>query len=274
MAGRLIAAGGAYDAAAVIRVVDIFHQYSGKPVLQGVSLEVNRGEILGLLGPNGMGKSTLLAVIAGVLDPIDGYVEIDGKRRRVDVDTELAIRRQCVYLPTEPWVPAGLTIREWLWSVGELYDVPKRRRLDHISRLVRLLDLPDDGDRMVQRLSTGQKSKTAIAAALVTDAPVLLLDEPFGGGLDPAGMLALSRVLAFLAHERGRTIVIATPVPDVVEHLADRVAIVRDGVIGAVGRLDELRSFSEADNTAAMYGKLVRPDVEDQIQAYLDGTPA
>jgi ABC-type multidrug transport system ATPase subunit len=258
----------------LIRVVDIFHQYSGKPVLQGVSLEVARGEIVALLGPNGMGKSTLLATIAGVLDPIDGYVEIDGLRRRSSVDTELAIRKKCVYLPAEPWVPAGLTIREWLWNVGDLWDVPKRRRIEHIGRLVKLFDLPDDGDRMVQRLSTGQRSKAAISAALVADAPVLLLDEPFGGGLDPAGMLALTRVLSFLAHERGRTIVIATPVPDVIEGLADRVAIVRDGVIGAVGRLDELHRYSEADSTAAMYGRLVRPDVEDQIRNYLAGVDA
>ena len=258
----------------MIRVVDIFHQYSGKPVLQGVSLEVREGEILALLGPNGMGKSTLLAVMAGVLDPIDGYTEINGLRRRVDVETELKIRRQCVYLPTDPWVPAGLTIREWLWSVGELWSVPKRRRLDHIGQLVRLLDLPDDGDRMVHRLSTGQRSKAAIAGMLMSDAPVMLLDEPFGGGLDPAGMLALSRVLTFLAHERGRTVVIASPVPDVVEGIANRVAIVRDGVIGAVGKLDELRGFSEADSTAAMYGRLVRPDVEDQIRNYLAGVDA
>jgi ABC-type multidrug transport system ATPase subunit len=258
----------------MIRVVDVFHQYSGRPVLQGVSLEVREGEILALLGPNGMGKSTLLAVMAGVLDPIDGYTEINGLRRRVDVETELKIRRQCVYLPTEPWIPAGLTIREWLWSVGELWSVPKRRRLDHIGQLVRLLDLPDDGDRMVHRLSTGQRSKAAIAGTLVTEAPILLLDEPFGGGLDPAGMLALSRVLTFLAHERGRTVVIASPVPDVVEGIADRVAIVRDGVIGAIGRLDELHSFSETSSTAAMYGRLVRPDVEEQIQAYLKGASA
>jgi ABC-type multidrug transport system ATPase subunit len=127
---------------------------------------------------------------------------------------------------------------------------------------------------MVHRLSTGQRSKAAIAGTLVTEAPILLLDEPFGGGLDPAGMLALSRVLTFLAHERGRTVVIASPVPDVVEGIADRVAIVRDGVIGAIGRLDELHSFSETNSTAAMYGRLVRPDVEEQIQAYLRGASA
>ena len=257
----------------MIRVVDIFHQYSGKPVLQGISIDVKVGEILALLGPNGMGKSTLLAVMAGVLDPMDGYVEVNGLRRRTDVDTELKIRGHCAYLPAEPWIPAGLSIREWLWTVGELWSVPKRRRLEHIGQLVRLLDLPDDGDRMVHRLSTGQKSKTAIAGTLMTDAPYLLLDEPFGGGLDPAGMLALARVLVFLAHERGRTIVIATPVPDVVEDIADRVAIVRDGVIGAVGAVSELRDFSEATSTAAMYGRLVRPDVEDQIQTYLNAVP-
>lgn len=255
----------------IIRVVDIFHQYSGRPVLQGVNLDVEPREILALLGPNGMGKSTLLATIAGVLDPISGHVEINGLQRRSSIDTELQIRKQCAFLPAEPWIPAGLSIREWLWNVGELYDVPRRRLIQHIGRLVNLFELPDDGDRMVHRLSTGQKSKTAIAGALVTDAPILLLDEPFGGGLDPAGMLALSRVLKFLSKERGRTIVLATPVPEVVEGLADRIAIVRDGVIGAIGRLDELHQFAGSADAASMYGRLVRPDVEEQIQSYVRG---
>jgi ABC-2 type transport system ATP-binding protein len=255
----------------MIRVVDVHHQFSGRPVLQGIHLDVVAGEIVALLGPNGMGKSTLLAIMAGVLDPMEGIVEIDGLRRRSSIETELSIRQRVAFLPTEPWMPGVLTIREWLWSVGEMWAVPERRRLDHIGRLVKLFDLPDDGDRMISRLSTGQRSKVAISSVIVTDAPVLLLDEPFGGGLDPAGMLALSRVLTWLAREQRRTIVIATPVPDVVEGVADRIVIVRDGTIGAIGRLDELRQLTSANSTAELYGKLVRPDIEQQIQDYVEG---
>jgi ABC-2 type transport system ATP-binding protein len=254
----------------MIRVIDVTHQFGGKPVLQNVSLEVRAGEILTLIGPNGMGKSTLLNVIAGTLDPLSGVVEIDGKRRRSSVEAENAIRAISVFLPTDPWLPSTMTIRQWLWAVGELWSVPPLRALEHIGQLLTLFDLPDDGDVNIARLSTGQKSKVAIAAVLLTDAKVLVLDEPFGGGLDPAGVLAVARVLKSLSRDQGRTIVIASPVPDVVDELSDRVAIVRDGQIGAIGTIAELQALAGVSTMSELYGKLVRPDLESYITGYLE----
>ena len=104
----------------MIDVVDLTQHYGIKPVLRGVNLQVGRGEVVALLGPNGMGKTTLLAAMAGVLSPQKGYVEIDGLRRKSSVENELAIRKKTVYLPDRPWLPVMRTGREFLLAVGRL----------------------------------------------------------------------------------------------------------------------------------------------------------
>src|SRR5262245_4443044 len=111
----------------MIDVVDVTQHYGVRPVLRQVNLHVDRGEVTALIGPNGMGKSTLLALIAGALSPIKGYISIDGKRRRSSVEAELAIRKQVVYMPDQPWLPSQRTGREFLLAVGKLYEIDDDR---------------------------------------------------------------------------------------------------------------------------------------------------
>src|SRR6185503_10688674 len=103
----------------MITVLDVTHHYGSRRVLRDVSLHVRRGELMALMGPNGMGKSTLLGLMAGALSPMLGTVEIDGVPRRRSPDEEHAIRRKVVYLPAETWAP-NLSGREWLFAVGRL----------------------------------------------------------------------------------------------------------------------------------------------------------
>ena len=120
---------------------------------------------------------------------------IDGLKRRGSEEEELAIRKMTVYLPDQPWLPAQQTGREFLLAVGRLYDVEDERLMDHVDQLLDLFDLSEQGDTPIRTLSAGQKKKVALCSALVTEAPVLLLDEPFSGGLDPAGLLTLKRII-------------------------------------------------------------------------------
>ena len=209
----------------MIRVVNVTQHYSVKPVLVDVSLDIPAGSRTVIIGPNGMGKTTLLSVMGGVLEPQKGYVEVNGLRRRSNGDAEREIRRQTVILPDRCWLPKNRTGREFLLSVGALYDIPGERLIDHAERLLRLFDLDRLGDSPIRSYSAGQQKKIALGSALITEAPVMLMDEPFSGGLDPAGILALKHLLLRFTEDENRTVVLTTPVPELVEEIADRLVI-------------------------------------------------
>jgi ABC-type multidrug transport system ATPase subunit len=257
-----------------INVVDVTQHYGIKPVLRDVNLQVKRGEVLALMGPNGTGKSTLMQVMAGVISPYRGYCEIDGIRRRQSEDSEVAIRKVAVYLPAEPWVPRGMTGREWLLAVGRIYNVEFMRLFDHVDRLLILFDLVEKGDSPISSYSTGQLKKISLAGALVTEASIFLLDEPFSGGLDPSGILAMRRVLQQLAATGSTTIVLATPVPELVEELANRVAILRDGKIQAHDTIEGLRKLAGgAQRLDEVYHQLANPGGTANIDQYFQRPP-
>ncbi len=256
----------------MIKVVNVTHHYRVRPVLRDISLNVGRGELLALMGPNGMGKSTLLGVMAGLLCPYRGYVEVEGKRRRGSVEEELAIRRLVAYLPAEAWVPGSFTGREWLMVVGRLYDIEALRLMDHVDRLLELFDLTEKGDSTVSAYSSGQKRKIALASVLVTEAPVLLLDEPFAGGLDPSGIAALKRVLLGLTRKQKVTVVMATPVPELVAELADRIAVIREGQLVACDTVDGLRAIAGGGNNLDdIYERLASPKRVSNVERYFEG---
>jgi ABC-type multidrug transport system ATPase subunit len=258
----------------MIRVVNVTHHYSIKPVLREVNLEVARGEVVALMGPNGMGKSTLMGVIAGALWPIKGHTEINGLRRRGTPGGELEIRRQVIYLPADPWLPKQVTGREWLLAVGEIYGLDTDRVMHHCDRLLELFNLTEQADSLIGSYSTGQQKKIALSGALITEAPVMLLDEPFSGGLDPSGILALRRVLQHLAKRDDVTIVMATPVPELVEEIADRVAIIHQGRIVACDSVAGLRASAGGSGTLAeIYEKLVNPRQSQNIERYFEAMP-
>jgi ABC-type multidrug transport system ATPase subunit len=258
----------------MIRVNEVTQHYGIRPVLRKVSLHVESGERVIILGPNGMGKSTLMAVMAGVLHPQSGHVEIDGLRRRSSAETELAIRRRVVCLPDHPWLPTHRTGREFLFSVGKLYDVDDERLLDHIQRLLDLFELTREGDWPIRSYSNGQQKKIAVCGALVTEAKVMLLDEPFSGGLDPSGILALKRVLQRLPERNGTTVVMTTPVPELVEELADRIAVIRDGQVLAIDTAEGLRRQTQCSGSLAdVLERLTHPQTLRRIERYFEETP-
>src|SRR5262245_12000736 len=253
----------------MIKVVDLVQHYGVRPVLCQVNFTVNGGELVVLLGPNGMGKTTLMAAIAGVLTPQAGYVEIDGLRRKQSVETELVIRKKIFYLPDHPWLPVTRTGREFLLAVGRLWGVGLDRLMDHTERLLELFELSDQGDSPIRAYSNGQQKKLAICSALVTDAPILLLDEPFSGGLDPAGLLALKRVLQHRVAELRHTVVLTSPVPEIVEEIAHRVIILPHGDVAAFAALDGLRRLTgQPGSLGTILERLLYPETVSKLRAY------
>lgn len=255
----------------MINVAEVSHHYGVRPVLSRVNLRVPTGQLLAVMGPNGVGKSTLLGVIAGLIAPAKGYVEINGLRRRASEEIELQIRKQVAFLPDHPWLPDFMTVREWLLAVGQLYDIDQDRLMDHIGRLLDLFQLTDKGDSPIRTCSNGQKKKVAICGTLVTDAPVLVLDEPFTGGLDPSAILALRRVLKHLADRADVTIVMASQIPEMVEHLAHQIAIIGGTRILACDTMDGLRKQTNCSGALPeVFEKLVHPKTLEHIENYFN----
>lgn len=258
----------------MIRVLDVTQHYSVRPVLRNVSVEIDRGEMVTILGPNGMGKTTLLGALAGVIQPQKGVIEIDGLRRYGSAEEELEIRKRVMYLPDHPWLPKNRTGREFLFGVGRLYGRDDDRLLDHVERLLKLFELAREGDWPIRSYSNGQKKKIAICGALVSDAPVLLLDEPFSGGLDPSGIFALKRVLRWLTERHDATIVMTTPVPEVVEELSHRIIVMREGQVAAFDTSAGLRRLTQCSGPLAeALERLLHPETLDNVARYFDEAP-
>jgi ABC-type multidrug transport system ATPase subunit len=256
----------------MIEIVDVTQHYGVRPVLKGINLQIAKGEIVVIVGPNGMGKTTLLGVMGGVLYPQHGYCAIAGRKRRQSVEDELVIRSATVYLPDRPWLPATRTGREFLLSVGRLYDVNEDRLIEHVDRLLALFNLTEQGDSPIRSYSSGQQKKIALCSALVTEAPVLLLDEPFSGGLDPAGILALKRVLQRRVREQGSTVVLTSPVPEIVEEIAHRIVILRNGEVAAFDTLDGLRRLIGIQGSlGTILEHLLYPETVQLLRDYFEG---
>src|SRR5205085_10183237 len=128
-------------------------------------------------------------------------------------------------------------------------DIVTDRLKAHVERLLDLFEVSLQGDRTINSYSSGQKKKIALASALLTEAPILLLDEPFSGGLDPSGLLALKRVLKRKVTEQGGTVVLTSPVPELVEEIADRVVILKNGEIAAFDTLEGLRRLTDCEGS-------------------------
>ncbi|MCA9027411.1 MAG: ABC transporter ATP-binding protein [Planctomycetaceae bacterium] len=254
----------------MIRVVDVTQHYSVKPVLKGINLEFPEGSTTVIIGPNGMGKTTLLSVMAGTLSPQKGYVEINGLVRRSTAEDEIAIRKQCVYLPDRCWLPKEYTGREFLAAVGQLYEIEINRLLGHAERLVKLFNLTEIADSPIRTYSAGQQKKISLCSALITECPILLLDEPFSGGLDPAGIMALKQLLQSFTRDQKRTVVLTTPVPELVAEVADRLVVINQGEVLAEGAItDFVQQAGPGATLADALQTLVFPETTDHLAAYL-----
>jgi ABC-type multidrug transport system ATPase subunit len=202
--------------------------YADRVALDDVSLGIERGELVALVGANGAGKSTLLQLAVGLLDPTDGNVLVEGAAAG-----SLDARRSLSYIADQPSLYDDLTVNEHVEYVSRLHGCPARP--EAADELLDLLNLTARADDLPARFSRGLRQKTAIVLALVRPFSVLLVDEPFVG-LDPAGQDALADLLVTAA-EAGCAVVVATHQLTFLER-ADRCVALRDGVIAYRGPVD------------------------------------
>jgi len=217
----------------VIRVVGLHKDYGQVAAVRGVEFSVKRGEVYGLIGPDGAGKTTTFHILGGVMEATTGDVKVLGQPPR---DARLKIG----YLTQQFSLYLDLSIDENLRYVSGLRQVPDRQFLERRDKYLRLMNLEKFGDRLAGELSGGMKQKLALCCALVSQPQVLLLDEPTTG-VDPVSRREFWDVLAALSSEEGVTIVVATPYLDEAER-CHRVALMYDGQIQQIGTPTELRN--------------------------------
>ncbi len=224
----------------LISAQNLLKRYGEKVAVNNVSFQVKAGEVFGFLGPNGAGKTTTIKMIVGLLQPSGGSVKVAG----YDVHAQpLQAKAAIGYVPDTPNLYAKLSGRELLRFVGDLYELPAQQVAHRSDELLRLFDLAQVADDLIDSYSHGMQQKIALATALVHDPHVLVLDEPTVG-LDPKSARLIKDILRQLA-ERGAAIFLSTHILEIAERMCDRIGIINKGELIAVGAMAELRSMSE-----------------------------
>jgi ABC-2 type transport system ATP-binding protein len=216
-------------------------RYDQKPAVDGLSLEVPPGELFGFLGPNGAGKTTTIKMMCGLLRPTSGTVEIDGHDILRD---PIGAKAVVGLIPDEPVLYKKLTGREFVRFAGQLYSVDPQVIEKRIADLLELLDMGPSADDRREPYSHGMRQKTSIMGALVHDPKLVVLDEPTVG-LDPRSARVVKDVLKALC-DRGKTVFMSTHILEIAERVCDRVGIINNGGLVAVGSIAELKTQSKA----------------------------
>lgn len=215
----------------VIQVESLYKRYGKLVAVKGIDFAVNRGEIFGLIGPDGAGKTTTFHILGGVMEATAGNIQILGKPPR---DARLSIG----YLTQQFSLYLDLSIDENLSYTAGLRQVPPKILQERRAKYLRLMDLEKFGSRLAGRLSGGMKQKLALCCALISQPSILLLDEPTTG-VDPVSRREFWDILAAVAAE-GVTVVVATPYLDEAER-CHRIALIYQGQIQQIGTLSQLR---------------------------------
>lgn len=229
----------------LIQTQNLVKSYGDKLAVNKVSFEVYGGEVFGFLGPNGAGKTTTIKMIVGLLQPTSGSVSVAG----YDVNTQpLQAKAASGYVPDSPNLYAKLTGRELLRFVGDLYNLERAQAERRSEELLRMFDLSAAANDTTDSYSHGMQQKTSLAAALMHDPKVLVLDEPTVG-LDPKSARLIKDLLRQLA-DRGAAIFLSTHILEIAERMCDRIGIINKGELIAVGTIEELRARGQSGQSS------------------------
>jgi len=249
-----------------IRVDGLRFSYVTGEILHGISFDVRRGEVTGLVGPNGAGKSTTLRILAGILQPGSGSVVVDGcalPRQALD------LKKRIGYVPEAAELYETLTAQEFLELCGRLHEIEEASLQARIAALLSGFDLEGERNQPLGTYSKGMRQKALIAAALVHDPSLVILDEPLTG-LDANAAALVKGLLASLAAQ-GKTVLYSSHVLDVVERVCARVLILDRGAIVADGSPDALMAASSGRTLEAVFRDLTHAErVEPRVAHMLD----
>ncbi|MEZ4372626.1 MAG: ABC transporter ATP-binding protein [Polyangiaceae bacterium] len=241
--------GSALIAPPAIRVRHLWHRYGNFDVLRDVSFEVGHGEIFGFIGPNGAGKTTTISIMATLLEPMAGRVEIDGIDVAIDPDE---VRKIIGYMPDHAGVYDRISVREYLEFFADSFRV---ENIDVVDAVIELTDLGNLQTRLVSALSKGMKQRLQLARILLHDPKVLILDEP-ASDLDPRARIEIRDLLLEL-RELGKTVFLSSHILTELSDVCTSVGILEKGQLVIAGPIGEIAERLEARSRAAAIGHAV-----------------
>jgi len=230
----------------ILSLGDLTKRFNTFTAVNRVTLDIGQGEIFGFLGPNGAGKTTTIKMIAGLLKPSSGNLSICGQ----DMDKTSELCRQSTgYIPDRPYLYEKLTGSEYLQFIASLYSkvTSNQRWRIHGDEYLKLFDLYQWKDNLIESYSHGMRQKLIITSVLMLDQPLIVVDEPMVG-LDPKSGRIVKELFKQKASE-GKTIFLSTHSMEIAEELCDRISIISGGTIIATGTVHELKKAADQDNS-------------------------
>lgn len=226
-----------------------YRDFWGRPkvrALKALDLEVKRGEVFGLLGPNGSGKTTTIKLLLGLLFPTEGQALIFGKDA-----TDVSKNQRLGYLPEESYLYRFLNAEETLDFYGRLFDIPHDQLQERIDSLIKTVGLDRARKRQLKEYSKGMTRRIGLAQALINNPELILLDEPTSG-LDPIGTREMKDMILRLK-DQGTTVVMCSHLLADVQDVCDRIAILHQGELKELGRVDTLLTQSDITQIRAKH---------------------
>jgi ABC-2 type transport system ATP-binding protein len=235
----------------MLELRSVSKRFSGIPAVDKVSFSARAGEVTGYLGPNGSGKSTTMKLITGLISVTSGEILFQGQRIQQDL---IAYKHRMGYVPEEPHLYTHLSGAEYLTMVAQLRNLPAKLAAERIDGLLQLFSLHDDRDASISGYSKGMRQKVLLAAALMHNPNLLLLDEPFSG-LDVGSALILRRLIQELA-ARGKAVLFSSHELETVERICSRIVILHRGQIVADDSIEHLRTLMSLPTLEEIFSQL------------------
>jgi ABC-2 type transport system ATP-binding protein len=220
----------------VIEVGGLTKHYPAGDGVRGLTFSIGAGELFVFLGPNGAGKSSTIKMLTGLMPPTSGSARVAGH----DIEKDpISLKRDIGYMAERPFLYEKLTGMEFLRFMADVYGVPRRIRDERAWSLLEVFELADAANLTIEAYSQGMRQKIALSGVLIHEPKVLFLDEPTNG-LDPRSARTVKTVLREIC-DRGATVFMTTHVLEIAEQMCDRVGILKDGRLIAVGTVEQLR---------------------------------
>lgn len=246
----------------IIKFDSIHKAYGNFTAVKKINLDISKGELFGFLGPNGAGKTTMIRMLTWIIKPTSGSITIGNYDLYKD---SIKAKSMIGYVPDRPYLYEKLSPLEYFDFMGGLYNVPKEQIEKISEEMLRLFNLWDKRNELIESFSHGMKQKTAMIAAILHNPEILVVDEPTVG-LDPRSIMLVKEYFKRITSE-GKTLFLTTHTLSVAEELCQRIAIIHHGEIVALGSIEELREqakMPENDNLESIFLKLTEEEEEEE----------